>query len=479
MTAPTFAGSSDPLLPPAVSKLSRPLRSRWVEVFNAAADRNPEDPGICFRAAWGAVRALDKEKRSLKRASALPDLSNDGGVTMPWQVAKTGSESEPWCVHKKNEDGSLGETIKGGCHATEDEAKQHAAALYANVEEKELQASFKAYTQSDGRTRFELVSSGGFEDRDGEIVTTKFLESCVDLADRTKERGPLLIFHVPGSAIGTVDCQAVIGDPGFLFETGLFDDSPDGRAAADYYTEHAKETGVSIKFLYANRTSDGVYTPPGVILERSLMRRERAAFPWSALDLSEVNNDMAKMSREKREELRAVLGSQRVAEIEEQLQDSAEALKQAGVRAKAVAEREIPSAAGGPSEAKAASAPESLAGAESFELVLTPDALDSIAAKAAASVGARIAALESQLQATLNGLNELRTAVEKNAQNLIALQRGEEEKIAEKVAHLPRATVRRLQAADMYRPTSKEAVDGDASSGDDDYLQRMKKIVHG
>lgn len=39
------------------------------------------------------------------------------------------------CVHKQNSDGSAGDMVPGGCHDTEEEAKNHMAALYANVKD--------------------------------------------------------------------------------------------------------------------------------------------------------------------------------------------------------------------------------------------------------------------------------------------------------------------------------------------------------
>jgi hypothetical protein len=54
---------------------------------------------------------------------------------MPWQVARDGSEDKPWCVHEENEDGSMGARVPGGCHATEEQARNHQKALYVNVKE--------------------------------------------------------------------------------------------------------------------------------------------------------------------------------------------------------------------------------------------------------------------------------------------------------------------------------------------------------
>ncbi len=48
---------------------------------------------------------------------------------MPWTIIK---EDKNFCIHKENEDGSAGDKVK--CHSTEQEAKDHMKALYANME---------------------------------------------------------------------------------------------------------------------------------------------------------------------------------------------------------------------------------------------------------------------------------------------------------------------------------------------------------
>lgn len=58
------------------------------------------------------------------------------------------------CVHKQNGDGSAGETVPGGCHDTEEEAKAHMRALYANVKdsgfaEMSLRITKASYNKSD------------------------------------------------------------------------------------------------------------------------------------------------------------------------------------------------------------------------------------------------------------------------------------------------------------------------------------------
>lgn len=59
---------------------------------------------------------------------------------MPWMIKKDG---DLYCVHKENADGSAGEKVK--CHPTEEAAKQHMKALYANATGKEkMQAAFSS-----------------------------------------------------------------------------------------------------------------------------------------------------------------------------------------------------------------------------------------------------------------------------------------------------------------------------------------------
>lgn len=58
---------------------------------------------------------------------------------MPWTIVKDGDSH---CVHKENADGSAGEKVK--CHPTEQEAKDHLKALYANTTKEKAYASFSS-----------------------------------------------------------------------------------------------------------------------------------------------------------------------------------------------------------------------------------------------------------------------------------------------------------------------------------------------
>jgi cation transport regulator ChaB len=318
----------------------------------------------------------------------------------------------------------------------------------------------KAFDQADGRTRWIAVSSGGFEDRDGEIVSTAFLEEAVKAADADGERGTLDVWHIPGSDIGTCDWQAVWR--GFLVESGLFDDTPAGRAAAARVKEAGDEYGMSIQFVFAQRTPDGVYLPPGRIVRRSVLPRDAAAFPWSGITLKEWGEAMKDIDERKRAELARLVGEEEAARILEAVGASAERLKQAGVRFKEVATATV--AGERPADGENARTAGSFALPDAFAVELNDAALDALAEKAAARV---IPALSERLQfATVaDGLKSLQAAVDRLAADVAELRRSEEERIAEKAADLSRAQIRFVR-----RPTVANAAvaqtDGDAQRGE-------------
>ena len=345
-------------------------------------------------------------------------------------------------------------------------------------------SEFKMLDEAGGRTRWTMVSSGGFEDGDREIVSTPFLESAVKAADVLGDRGPLRIFHVPGADIGECDFQAVVGKPGFLLESGTFNDDEDGRRAAAYYRAHAKEYGASIKFLYKTKSDDGVILPPGLIIERSLLPKSRAAFPYSGIAIQETTT-MAAITKEKMDELVAVLGEERAQEIVGQLEQNAESLKAIGIRFK---ELKVPSedekqestpasahgeaAAPGPlsqqataGEKAAAVLPvaeptppvlealEAVSLPEEWSLTLSPEAIASISKEVGDGLEGKVL---DPLRQFGERLDTLQAAVSQLSAAIQGLKVSDEERLAEKAANMPRATIRRLQRPSQDNPTVGE-----------------------
>lgn len=138
---------------------------------------------------------------------------------------------------------------------------------------------FKVYTDQEGDLRWLSLSSNAFEDLDKELFTTKALEEAIEHADKTGERGPLLIYHVPSAVIGQCDYQAMAGR--FLVESGTFDDTPLGNKAVEYFTNSDEEHQVSIGYEYRlGDEEDGIYEWTR-IKERSVCPYGAAANPWT------------------------------------------------------------------------------------------------------------------------------------------------------------------------------------------------------
>jgi hypothetical protein len=103
-----------------------------------------------------------------------------------------------------------------------------------------------------------------------------------------------------------------------------------------------------------------------------------------------------------------------------------------------------------------------------MEIVLADESLAAIAEKAAQQ-------FQGMIDPLIEGLNTLRAALDVQAQEIAALKRTDDEKVAEKVRSLPRATVRQVAT---YRATaSKEAEP--VEQEDEPYAKRGLKALYG
>lgn len=185
---------------------------------------------------------------------------------MPWKIAKeTRGGTTRYCVHKEKADGSLGETVK--CHATMEQAKQHMAALYANVPDaREISGAF-----SDVLVVTEL--RGGYPDVP--------YAPGVDIAELTAGDSDPMFLVLPIGKAGVTSGNGRHYDEAFLQElerqtierrpVGLMGHlRPEDRATA--FPEEA------IHWLGAARQGDLLwgkgYVPPGAVRDR--IRRYKA-----------------------------------------------------------------------------------------------------------------------------------------------------------------------------------------------------------
>lgn len=416
-----YSGPDDKSLPDTVKKLPKWLRNIFAGAFNGVMEQEGSDEAKAFPIAWAAVRRAADAKGKKKMT--------DGQKTEDRERPTVVGETEP------------------------------------------VRIGLKVFSQADGRKRWLSVSSGGFEDREREVVSTAFLEDAIERAEKMNDRGDLRIFHMPGSRIGGCDYQAV--SDGFLLESGLFDDNRAGRAGAAFVEAHP-DTKVSIGFAYRHRTPDGVYVPPGIILERSILPPDAAAFPWATITLTET--DMTTITEAKRKALDDILGEEVAGEVLTGLEAAAKNLQESGVRFKEMTEdgeqmteageavtesveavadpvaelaAEVapvaaiePALGGGGGSAQAQ--PEQLM---DMDFELSEQALDDIASR----LWGRIEGLMTKsITPLVDQVGELRTVTKAMSADVARLSETEDARIAEKAADLPRATVRRI-----LRPTQR------------------------
>ena len=306
----------------------------------------------------------------------------------------------------------------------------------------------KLLKQEGGRTRWLAVSSGGYEDRERTVIPSELLEGAVAIADKANARGPLLFYHIPSWEIGNCDYQAVIG--GFLVESGLLAEGPVGEATAKALTEHGDRYGISIKFLHQGLGPDGTYVPPGVVIERSVLPAAAAAFPWSAITVKELDAMSTKgvIPEAKLAALKKFLGGDEalLQQFVARLEASGQTLQGLGVRFKELtAEKQTPAAEAANQTSAPANAGTAGAAPAELAFVLDDNALAAIAEQVG---GVAEKAVNAKLTPVEQALAKLQDDLASLAASIADLARSDEDKIAEKVAHLPRATM-----AHVTRPT--------------------------
>lgn len=214
----------------------------------------------------------------------------------------------------------------------DDEDKSVDLEAVKDMIESGARSGFKVIRTKAGGARWLSFSSNAYEDVEGEIFRTKALEEAVDWHDATNERGPLRLFHIKGADVGDCDFQAVIGR--FLFESGTFRTDELGTKALQYYEAHPDEQhGVSIGFLYRPGDElDGIYDWLR-IRERSVCPPGTAANPFTAFaiggkeDMSLDPRKMGYLERIAGKDLAATIVSiaeNKSAELDEKIRFKAE-----------------------------------------------------------------------------------------------------------------------------------------------------------
>jgi hypothetical protein len=232
-------------------------------------------------------------------------------------------------------------TKAGARHSGKDNASVQA--IHEAAVELGANCGFSIFKAADGKYRWVLNSSTAFEDRDGEIVSTKAQESDVDRMDAVKEYGPLRWFHVGaprmetagdwesykagnGIDLGITDFSMMKGKT--RIESGTFH----SEKVAEALMPHADKLGVSIGFAHPpDEPKDGVLYNIKTF-ERSLLPRGKESNYFTSVAIMQKESTMD--VKEKLSALKNLVGDELFASVTQKADATEKAAESAGLKFK-------------------------------------------------------------------------------------------------------------------------------------------------
>jgi len=208
---------------------------------------------------------------------------------------------------------------------------------------KELGFGIKVIEGKDGQTFWMTRTTNAFEDREEEMFTTKSLEEYVAQVDKgipieikellekmglpATDQGELWFWHIPGSRIGEPRWKGVEGR--FLVEVGVFDDTPEGKAAATHFKEHGDDYRTSHGYLYhpvdrAQREYAWLWK-----FETSPLPAGAESNPWTGIDV--ITKEVKMISEVKKAELVKIFGQELADGILAKATEDSKALEEMGI----------------------------------------------------------------------------------------------------------------------------------------------------
>lgn len=188
---------------------------------------------------------------------------------------------------------------------------------------KDAQSQFLTTKESDGKYRWTMITGSAFQDRDGEIISTKAFECDCDEMELTGDYGELLWWHCDGTQHATDkearpyiplgDCDTSFVYEKLNIESGTYYDNQIG----EHFETHSKEFGASKSFYHREDepNEEGVYTFIRT-KERSLLPRTKEANLLTRL-FGQKEKEMAD-NKERIKALAEKLGEDKVNELLEQ-----------------------------------------------------------------------------------------------------------------------------------------------------------------
>jgi hypothetical protein len=289
--------------------------------------------------------------------------------------------------------------------------------------------AFTAFKDALGNWRWITLTSNMWRDRDGEIIPAAAHEENVAHAESTKDMPELRLWHVPGSRVGVADWADFAH--GFLLHSGGFDKGMEG--VAESLAACKEPLGVSHGFYYEKDEGSDVYRSYRDF-EVSVLPLEKAANQWTEFTADNTKEVAMGLTDERRGFLVEYMGETQVTALEKLLEEKEQDLKDGKVDFKEVL-------------------------AEAIEASPSPDPKpadgDGEAPKGDDAIGKLTALIEGQG----TQLAEIATAQANQAEEIKALQRTDDEKIAAKMApdRRPPANGERPSESDSTEISAEEA----------------------
>ena len=267
--------------------------------------------------------------------------------------------------------------------------------------------AFSVFKGADGNWHWHAIFTNNFEDLEQEILTEKAHDNYIARLDMGLVPMPVLQrWHTPGTEHGKA--RILWRDGHFVHAAGDFDETPNGEKALAYYRKNTGKSKMSHGFTVPEWAFDGKHYDDYNAFEITTLPPNAAANPYTSF---EEIKEMA-MTDEKRRDLEAMFGKERVAEIEAKDSERGKALEDLKIQYKDFAniEAKKPEAVKPETEKALTAVYGELVGniSEVVEIV-------GLQAKAIAAKDTQIAALkaekDTQVSQLQKSIDELRTIV--------------------------------------------------------------------
>ena len=196
-----------------------------------------------------------------------------------------------------------------------------------------------AFKANDGQVWWMQWTTNAFQDREREIFETQALNDYVDRHRNEPVKGEFWYRHIPGTKFADVTWQAMVGR--FLVQAGPFDQTPVGQAFQQFFEQYPvghpeiapEGWGTSHGYIYsAADRKDGVYEWVE-IKESTVLPRRIASNPWSPYPKLIRGGTM---NAEEREDLKRIGGQALVDLVLQEGEARTKELEQAGIAHKSV-----------------------------------------------------------------------------------------------------------------------------------------------